>query len=264
MESNVNSFVRSLRHPPAAALVGVGIVLTIVGWPILGIPLAGIGAGWAFARSQGPQALLGEALRGVSIVMDDPLRARLESLPTSLKRARSIAGAEQLGMQAYEQLMAMCKRFIGLRKLLGERFSPSEMTYGRYLSASEQVFLAGLDDLQRCATRLESLASVDVERLKAQRRMLERQETKEELSEGQARELETLRERMSLHEDESNNLSGLLANNEQSLTQMSNAQSALGRIDTSRGLAKLDSSDAMAELEALSERAEQYAVGKKD
>lgn len=253
----MNPLLKALVRPPAVIVAGIGLLATVTGWWLLGLPMVLVGVGLAAWRARGGAARLEQALSGLSVAIDEQARARLDMLGDRLRRARATPGAEQLGMQAAEQFDSLCAGFLALRGLLAERFAPGEITHARYLRAGEQVFLAALDDLGRTAAQLESLASVDIERLRAQTRMLER---RKEPSAAEVRELETMRERMSLREEETEGVRALLASNEESLTRLSSAQAALARIKTQRGMAKLESDDAMSELEALSARAEIYSI----
>ena len=54
----------------------------------------------------------------------------------------------------------------------------------------EQVFLSALDDLNQAGTQLEALATMDMERMRAQLRQLERNDKRDEVAD---RELTSLR-----------------------------------------------------------------------
>ncbi|NKC13158.1 MAG: hypothetical protein GKR94_13445 [Gammaproteobacteria bacterium] len=249
--------VKGVTHPPAATALALGVLGLVSGWLIAGSVVLLVGAGLALRRASSAEVMMLDALSGLSVAVDDAARQRLTALVPGLRAARSVSGAERLGMQAYAQLTALCRGFISYRKVLSRRFSPVELTHGRYLKAGEQVFLAALDDLDRTAARLQGLAAVDVDQVRAQLRMLERLEKP---SENEARERDTLRERLRLRGEEEDGVRGLLASNEQALTQLSAAHSSLARLRTERGVAQLEADSAMRQLEELSKRAQRYSI----
>jgi hypothetical protein len=249
--------IRAIARPPAVIAVVLGVVLLGAGWTITGLLACAAAGGVAFGASRGPKALLDEALRGVSVVLEPQLRASIDALVPTLKSARMTSGAEQLGMQAHDQLRSLARNFISYRNVLRQRFAPGELTHGRYLNAGEQVFLAALDDLQRVAVQLQGLGGIDIDQIRAQLRIAERQDSP---SAAEARERDTLRERLALRDDEMEAVRGLLASNEEALTQLSAAHAALARVRTTHGLARSESDSAMAELEVLSERAKVYEI----
>lgn len=253
----MSPLLKALLRPGPGITVGVGVAAAFIGWPILGGLVVLSGVGVAYATSRGPQAQLTQALNEMGIVLDESTRMQLTALVPALKSAQTQSGSEQIGMQAYEQVQSITRNFLSYRSILRQRFDPTELTHSRYLAAGEQVFLAALDDLQRVSAQLQGLATVDVDQMRAQLRILERLENPRPSEE---RERDTLRERMALREEETETLKGLLANNEQALTQLSAAHAALARVQTTQGLAKLESTAAMKELEILSERAERYQV----
>jgi hypothetical protein len=253
----VHPLIKAATQPPAVVAIGLGIVGVVFGWTLLGSIAVIIGGVLATLRANSVEAMILHALNGMSVVLDDSVRNRLAQLGPSLKAARNTTGAEQLGMQAYEQLTALCNSFLTYRKVLSRRFNTGELTHGRYLKAGEQVFLAAMDDLDNTTTQLQGLATVDIDQIRAQLRILER---KEAPTDNETRERDTLRERMQVRTTAEDNVRGLLASNEQALTQLSAAHASLATIRTERGLAELEANSAMQQLEELSKRAGRYAI----
>ena len=93
----MEGFVRALMRPPAVIALGVGVALAVFGAPVFGTlaVLVGLGLGWRSSRSV--EALLGEALRGLSVIMDPQVRAQLGDLIPALRQARMAAGIQCLG-----------------------------------------------------------------------------------------------------------------------------------------------------------------------
>lgn len=253
----LDAYLRAALRPAPLIAFGVAAVAMSAGLWLTGAAALLLGLGLAARAARGIDARLRAALAGSSVVLDPALRQRLAALPAELRSARRITGAEQLGMQAFQQLQDLTAAFLAYRHLLGARFSRGELTHGRYLRAGEQVFLAALDDLLRAVAALRGLATLDPDQLRAQLRILER---RDDLSASETRELEALRERAALREAEVEALRGLLAANEQALTQLAAAHAALRAVRTERGMAELESHHAMLELEELSQRVQRYDI----
>ena len=254
----LNRILKQLRGPAGIA-AAAGVALMAVGFGIIGgIVLIGGGL-WAWRGAGSTSSLLEDALAGTSVVLDERLMADLRELAPTLSKARMQSGAEQIALQAHEQLAQLVKAFHAFKSVLRQRFDPSEMTHGRYLKAGEQVFLSALDDLNRAGTQLQALATMDIERMRAQKRQLERNQDRDEASE---RELAAINARYESHEGQMNEVRGWLTSNEEALTQLSAATGTLAQIRTSQGLAQIESNQAMVQLEELSARAKIYSMDK--
>jgi hypothetical protein len=251
--------IKHMLRMPVLPLTIVGLVALGLGGFISGGFLLVGAAGWAAKRANSTTSLLGEALAGTSVVLDAQLIAQLSALGPTLSRARMMSGAEQVGLQAFEQFRNLVTAFLSYRKILRHKFDSGEMTHGRYLKAGEQVFLSALDDLNQAGTQLEALATMDIERMRAQRRQLERITEPDDAS---SRELESLQQRFAEHDSQMQDVRGKLASNEDALTQLAAASGALSRIKTQQGMAQLESDTAMQQLEEMSARAKIYAVDK--
>ena len=248
--------VKQLKGGPGIA-VGAGVVLFVLGWGMLGLLALLVGLIWAWRRAGSTASLLVEALSGTSVVLDQRLMNDLHALAPLLSKARMQSGSEQIALQAHEQLAQLVKAFDAFKAVLRQRFDPSEMTHGRYLKAGEQVFLSALDDLNRAGTQLQALATMDVERMRAQKRQLERIKERDEASD---RELAAVNARYEAHDAQLNEVRSWLISNEEALTQLSAATGTLAKIRTSQGLAQIESNQAMMQLEELSARAKIYSI----
>jgi hypothetical protein len=197
------------------------------------------------------------------------LADRLPELKQALFRSQyepATAGPAEQALSQYQQATDKLKVF---QKALGEKFSPAEITYGRYFTASEQVFLAVMEHLQEVAGILASLAPVDRERARERLATL-RQEQAVPASSGQAAavppdpavqgEIRTLEERLRLHDQHLDRIQALLAYNERALTELDRVSLAISSIRTQRGGAAVDLDVAIKELEALAARAKKYSV----
>lgn len=156
------------------------------------------------------------------------------------------------------QLERLREKLDAFRALLDKKLDPAELTHGRYLGMAEQVFLSGLDNLQRMAHTLASIKAIDEEYLDSRIHVLERIR---EPSPAQVEELKSLRERLALKEAQRAKLDHWLAQNERAMTQMDLTMAAIAEMDTVRGHASTDLETAMRELAELARRAPDYSIG---
>jgi hypothetical protein len=257
----MRSSFKHLVVMPVVVPVVVGVGMLVAGWWVSAAVVFGASVLWARSRAVRTESLLDEALRGTGVMLDTNLREQFQALTPMLRKARLLAGVEQIAGQAYDQLDNIVKAYLAYKNVLGKRFSVTEMTYGRYLKAGEQVFLSALDDLNRAGTQLEALSAMDFESMRSQQRRLKRREV---LDEADERELSALEARFAEHDQQMGLVRGWLANNEEALTQMSAATGTLARLRTQQGLAQLESETAMLQLEELSARAKIYSIDKTD
>ncbi|MCB1741653.1 MAG: hypothetical protein KDK91_14865 [Gammaproteobacteria bacterium] len=171
------------------------------------------------------------------------LQARLRLLHEDLQSAGADKGLTQLRMLGEKRAT--------LAEVLRRRMSSGELTYGRYLSSAEQVYLSALDNLQDIIVALTSVASIDSDYIDKRLREL-----------GHAQdgpEVITLRERQALLHRQHERVDELYAQNEAAMTVLTNAAVALAGARTRRGQASLDAQTAIRELELLAGRAGDYA-----
>jgi hypothetical protein len=198
-----------------------------------------------------------------------PPADRLGELKQALFRAQyeqTTAGPAEQALSQYQQATEKFKAF---QRILIEKFSPTEITYTRYFTASEQVFRAVMGHLQDVADTLASLAPVDPARARERLATL-RQGQAAPASSDQAppippdhamqREIQTLEERLRLHDQHLERIQALLAYNQRALTELDRVSLAISSIRTQRGGAAVDLDTAMKELEALAARAKKYSA----
>ena len=229
----------------AAAVFGPSLVFLV---PAIGGSLIG-GGGWALdyllRRNQHASRYLRdvhEALRGRRNQSIRDLRKELDGLGFG-------EGLSQLGR--------LQERYQAFEELLGKKLSPGELTYARYLGMAEQVFLAGLDNLQRIAHTLASVETIDTEYVQRRVRDLENLATP---SETQRRELEALQDRLALRRNQLDKVDQWQAQNELAMTQMDKTMAAIAAMSTVQGHASTDLETAMKEMQALAARASEYSI----
>lgn len=165
---------------------------------------------------------------------------------------------DELGhAEGLSQLSRLREKYQAFAELLGKKMSPSEITYGRYLGMAEQVYLAGLDNLQRIAHTLDSIETID--NAYVERRLGELQALPNPGATQRA-ELEALQDRLVLRRNQLDKVSAWQAQNEQAMTRMDQTMAAIAAMTTVQGHAGTDLETAMKELQALAARAGDYSM----
>jgi hypothetical protein len=250
----MKSWWRSIiSYPPtwiAAVVLGAAmwLVLTVVDPPgvfvVVLILLAIVAiAAWPFTMSAtGTLAKLQFEIPRVEHV--DPqeiaaLRADLTSFSDS---------------QPGEQLDALLQKRQSLINVLQRRLDAGELTYGRYLSTSQQVFGSALDNLHEIVVAHESISTIDESYID---RRLAELTTDDSDIESAERERSTLERRREMRSSQRRRIAQLLAQNESALTALDRTTTALA--DVPIGKKPSDTDAAMAALEELADRANKYA-----
>jgi hypothetical protein len=215
-------------------------------------------------------ALLGLTVGAGSWAIDNTISQQKNSAEYLLRLRERISGQrsnslarlqvnlDALGFQAgLSQLDQLQRKFDAFQSLLARKLNPQELTFGRYLAMTEQVFLAGIDNLNRVADTLLALATIDVAKLQARIHALETDNIE---SKGQDLETQTLRDRIVFHDRQRERIDQWLAVNETAMSQMDQVMAAIADLDTSTGHASMTMETAMQELKTLAERASSYSV----
>lgn len=207
-------------------VIGAGIV-AIVMWPLL-LATSGTLNTLQYAAPELPKVDAGELriLKSELARLDDPRPAH--------------------------QLEAIGEKRDNLVAILDERLTSGELTYARYQSTAQQVYLAVISNLREVAIAKKSISTIDPDYIGA--RLAELQI--EGGDEAQA-EIESLEDRQALATDQDAKATYLLAQNESAMTLMDRTAAALA--DAPIGIAPQDAEAAMTELEELADRAGRYA-----
>jgi hypothetical protein len=157
--------------------------------------------------------------------------------------------------QSEKQLERLQEKFDAFQSLLGRKLDPNELTYSRYLGMTEEVFLAGLDNLSRIANILQGLRAIDEDHVRQRLLELDRMTSRNSAHE---QEYASLNERLALQASQREKIDTLLAQNETAMTQMDRIMAAIAEMDTSLPRASMDMESAMEELARLAARADLY------
>ncbi len=156
--------------------------------------------------------------------------------------------------QAVAQIKLFASKYDNFHSILERKLDSTEITYNRYLSIAEQVFLNGLDNLENAAISLRSISTIDKSRISQDLAKLKNKDTEE----SRQRIIE-LRTRLELRDEQLDRVSDLLLTNEKALTQLDQVATKIANIDTKQNRAHVDMEDAMEELRHLISRADQYS-----
>ncbi|OUS30300.1 hypothetical protein A9Q99_07465 [Gammaproteobacteria bacterium 45_16_T64] len=256
-ESAIHQAVRrdSIQHPlvlyPSAVGVLGGLAVGILGASVPLLAIAGVGATVGLGTLATNYFFRKDFFRNVYIrkIHAEIVRERerrLERLKQGLNEVESERGLSQLGR--------LEEKFALLQKVLGNKLQQGELTYERYLCISEQVYLSALDNLQSIVDRLESVKAIDEEFLESRLSELDERDQKF------AVEIASLKERLSLFQQQIEETDDLLGLNEGAMTKIDSTTMALSKITTSKGHATVDMETAMRELEKMASRAQDYSV----
>ena len=151
------------------------------------------------------------------------------------------------------QLKALQEKRDNLVEVLNRRLEAGELTYARYLSTAQQVYLVALDNLSEVVVAERSISAIDNEYIDSRLEELVEQEGESALA-----ERESLSDRRSLREGQEERIADLLAQNESAMTLIDRTATALA--DAPIGKEPQDADAAMAALREMAERASKYAV----
>ena len=253
----------TLQHPVSLYGSGVGLL----GWLAIGV--LGMSTPAAIAAIGGTTLGIGSwivnfFLRGDSLARTyiDNVQQQMEEykqqvtlcLEQDLKKWKRLPGAEDYVSQGLSQFQDIREKIVNFRDVLGKKLNPQEVTFSRYLGSAEQVYFSVLDNLDKIASILESISTIDVAYIEERLRALKTLKTMTEADEEEKR---TLLERRTLRDDKLQEVNVLLTENEQAMTDIEKATVSLVAITRSR--ATVDMETARKQLEELASRAKQYA-----
>lgn len=157
--------------------------------------------------------------------------------------------------QPAEQLKAIRRKRESLAAVLRRRLDAGELTFARYLSSAQRVYMSALDNLHEVALAYQSIGSIDEEYIS---RRLEELDGDDPLSETAKKERSSLEGRRGLRRTQETRISQLLAQNEAAMTALDRTTTALA--DAPIGKTPEDAEEAMRALEELAARASKYAT----
>jgi hypothetical protein len=151
------------------------------------------------------------------------------------------------------QLRAIQEKRDNLVEMLDRRLEAGELTYARYLSTAQQVYIAVLGNLHEVVVAEGSVSTIDPAYIDRRLNELEGRE-----GDGAQGEIASLRDRRALLTTQEAKVAGLLAQNESAMTLIDRTSTALA--DAPIGRTPHDADAAMDALEDLANRASKYAT----
>lgn len=165
---------------------------------------------------------------------------------TDKKRRRLLEDLTGVGCdRGVKQLQEIEDEFDSLVRLLRQKLDQNEITYQRYYTMSQGVFLAGIDNLRQVLEYLQSIDQVDVPGLEREIKQLESPRCTERNREGRIAALkvrvENAKKQVEAAED-------ILDENEKAIAQLNTAGTEIAKMDAGLNEGKLGMAQAMEEL----------------
>ena len=151
------------------------------------------------------------------------------------------------------QLQAIQEKRDNLVEMLDRRLEAGELTYSRYLSTAQQVYLAVLGNLHEVAVAKGSVSTIDPVYIDQRLTELHGKE-----GESAVAEVASLQDRMALRQSQDAKVADLLGQNESAMTLIDRTSAALA--DAPIGRTPHDAEAAMEALGELADRARKYAT----
>ncbi|MFH0821598.1 MAG: hypothetical protein V2B18_02520 [Pseudomonadota bacterium] len=235
----------ALTHP-ATLYPGVLAILGGVAWPLFHSPWSLLAALGASAVSLGclvanyffrNEALAKKYVEHLARRTVDDEAQRLRDLYDDLSEAANISGAEEYAKQGAEQFIRIRDSYRRLDLVVTERLSSGNEDVGRIWGASEQVYLGVLENLKDIVNRLKTTAGIDPKYINERRKALR---TLRNPTDADRAEMETLKQRWLLREEQLERINEILTRNEEALTRMEEAVVTVGTLRTETASADVD------------------------
>lgn len=177
---------------------------------------------------------------------------RVQALKVLHEELEDVGDSE--GMKQIELFQQKFNTFVDILK---RKLDPAELTYNRYLSIAEQVFLGGIDNLENAALALKSISAIDVQHVEQQ---LQRLQQSDAPTQNQTEKIQALEQRLQLRQEQLARARELRLQNDKALTQLDQVSTRLAAINTSNHHTSIDLEESMSELQRLIQRAEHYST----
>ncbi len=238
-------------YPMAAGILG-GIAAMVLGPSLFFISaLIGgsfIGAGaWLVDTTLRKETHVARHLSHLREILAERVNDSIHNLKQDLLETGSKEGLDQL--------TRLHDKYTVFEELLRRKLNKGELTYDRYLGMTEQVYLAGLDNLNSIAGIKKSISAMDVRHIRDRSRKLK---ARTNPSDAEKKELAALKARYQLRKIQEEKISTLLSKNEEAMTTMDRLMAALAEMNSGLSRATMDMDDAMQELERLAGRSSDY------
>lgn len=154
--------------------------------------------------------------------------------------------------KARNQLVDFKTKFDTFVDVLDDRFNPGELTFIRYMSVAEQVYLSGLDNLRNAVISSKAIQNTNPQDLNNRLNKLG-------ASTNDAIERAALTERLQGYEETVKNITDLIVLNEKALAVLDSVTQKIARTQFSKGMADSDTESAVEELGRMGAMLARYA-----
>jgi len=253
---NRNVVLSTLEHPAVlapAAIGGLGLAgLLLIEPSLIMMSVAGIGslvaAGvWATNIGLRRDYFAKKYVEEITQKMNERRRMAIKELSDAL---------ENVGFEhGQNQFKRSQQKFDTFKSMLDKKLNPSELTHVRYLGMAEQVYLSTLDNLIAISHIMHSISVIDADYVEERLDDISSDESAES-----GREVQALKERLALKDQQQDKVKKLLSQNEEALTKMDLTIAAIAEMRTDNRQASMDMESAMGELGRLAKRAKDYEV----
>jgi predicted ester cyclase len=192
-------------------------------------------------------------------LLDRQKQTVLTRLKRELKKLSSAKGLKVYSDQAVRQFEKIRTKFDNFKRILSEKFDPTEITYGRFFGTTEQLYLSVLDNLEDIMNSLGTISNIDDEYIEERMNYLAGLTSPEEADK---REMTTLTTRKELKQKSLERINELLTINEEAMTQIDLSMSTISQTKTKMGRASVDMEVARQDLEELINRTKKYSMSK--
>jgi len=159
----------------------------------------------------------------------------------TLKRLESnLAALDQV--DAARQLVLLENKYLNFVSILDGKLAKSELTYIRYLTICEQVYLGALDNLDDVCNAVRSVSAIDISGIEQQFNNVTQLD---EVTQTQ------LRVRYDLYHQQMQKITQLLSVNQVAMTKLDMVTVSLSELKTQQGRASMQIDDSLTELQTL-------------
>jgi hypothetical protein len=190
-----------------AILLGTGIGIPIIGGALL------LGGGtWAWRRFFKGDKFFDQYRDHLRQLLDEDTERRRNELERSLETYGNRHACEQL-----EQFQNKIKVFI---EILDIKFpDKNQLTYNRYYTIAQEVFLSGMDNLNEVLLIHKTLDAIDLDYIERSLQRLEKREQDAAMKKEQSSLLQSKQN----YQDQQQDIKNLMAQNEEALSKLDEA-----------------------------------------
>lgn len=236
------------------AIAGTGIVGALFGfsYPIflvmLGI-LGGTASSFVYNTLFRGQTFEKEYVENLHKIIDKHTEEKRKNLKEDLLEFKNLHGARQL--EQFDQ------KFEVLVEVLNQKFDSSQLTYQRYYGIAKEVYLSGIDNLNRIMIASKTMNSIDLDYIDTTLKEVSR---KDQNNMAVKKEVEALQRSRESYSNLKNKIDEILAENEAALTQIDQTTIAISEITRSKNNeAQMGMENSMQALEEMAMRSTYYS-----